>query len=135
MHNLPFKNNRERATELLGIVHTDLNGPQKYIGYDGSRYFLSFVDDKSRLAVIYTIKSKDEVYECFKNYLNKVENLTGKTVKKLRCDNGKEYLNGQIYNLASNKGIELEPCPAYVHELNGVAEKSGCYEFCQMFVV
>ena len=123
MHNLPFRNNRERAMEILGIVHTDLNGPQKYTGYEGSRYFLSFVDDLSRLAVVFTIKSKAEVYECFKNYLNKVENLTGKTVKKLRCDNGKEYLNGQIYDLASEKGIEIEPCPPHVHELNGVAEK------------
>lgn len=123
MHNLPFKNKRKRATELLGIVHTDVNGPQKFRGYDGSRYFVTFVDDLSRLAIVYTIKSKSEVYGCFVSYINKVENMINKKIKKFRCDNGKEYLNNKIYDLADEKGIEIEPCPPYVHELNGVAEK------------
>jgi len=123
MHNLPFKNNRTRANDILELVHSDLNGPHKTTGFDGSKYFLSFVDDYSKLAVIYTINSKSEVYECFKNYINKVENLTGKKIKKFRCDNGKEYLNKYIYELANEKGISIEPCPPYVHELNGVAEK------------
>ncbi len=44
-------------------------------------------------------------------------------MKKLRCGNGGKYLNNKIYELANEKGIMIEPCPPYVHELNGVAEK------------
>ena len=46
-----------------------------------------------------------------------------KRVKKLQCDNGKEYLNTEIYDFIRQKGIQLLPCPPYVHELNDVAER------------
>ena len=55
--------------------------------------------------------------------LTKFENLTRKRVKILRCDNGKEYLNNRFYKFANEKGIILNNCPAYVHKLNGTAER------------
>ena len=54
---------------------------------------------------------------------NESENLTEKRVKVLRCDNGKEYLNNRFYKFAKEKGITMNNCPAYVHELNGTAER------------
>ena len=36
MHSVPFQNNRSRAREILESVHTDLNGPHKNTGFDGS---------------------------------------------------------------------------------------------------
>ena len=59
MHNLPFQNNRSRTTEIVEMVHTDLNGPHINNGYDGSQYFLTFIDDYSKCALIYTVKSKN----------------------------------------------------------------------------
>ena len=124
MHNLPFQNNRSKAKEILEIVHTDLNGAHSTVGINGERYyFLSFIDDYSKLARVYTIKTKDQVYDCLIGYINEVENLTGKRVKKLRCDNGKEYMNNNIYKFVREKGIILNACPPYVHELNGTAER------------
>ena len=123
MHNLSFQNNRSKAHEILDLVHTDVNGPHTNTGFDGSKYFLTFIDDYSKCALVYTLKSKSEVYNCFLDYINKVENLTGKKIKRLRCDNGKEYMNKDMYRLASDKGIFIEPCPPYVHELNGTAER------------
>uniref|UniRef100_A0A2S2R071 Copia protein n=1 Tax=Sipha flava TaxID=143950 RepID=A0A2S2R071_9HEMI len=40
MHNLTFENNREKAKEILGIVHTDVNGPQNTVGLNGEKYFV-----------------------------------------------------------------------------------------------
>lgn len=123
MHNMPFKNNRKRASEILELVHTDLNGPHNTVGNGVERYFLSFIDDYSKLAKVYCIKSKSEVINYFAEYINLVENLTGKKIKNIRCDNGKEYINTNVYNLIREKGIQMIPCPPYVHELNGVAER------------
>lgn len=123
MHNVPFKNNRYRAKELLEIVHTDVCGPFQNTGFRGERYFIAFIDDYSKIARVYTMKSKAEVSECIKDYVNECENLTSKRVKKLRCDNGKEYLNNEVSKFAKGKGIVISPCPVYVHELNGVAER------------
>ena len=41
----------------------------------------------------------------------------------MRCDNGEEYLNNRIYKFARNKGIRINNCPTYVHELNGTTER------------
>ena len=122
MHNIPFENNRTRAKDVLEILHTDLNGPHSE-GYKEEKYFLTFVDDYSKIVRIYPIKSKDEVYNKFEEYINLVENKTGKSIKKLRCDNGTEYLNKNMYKLFRDKGIECETCSPYVHELNGTAER------------
>ncbi|CAD7094238.1 unnamed protein product [Hermetia illucens] len=122
MHNIPFKNNRYHAREILEIVHTDVCGPFQTIGFKKEEYFISFIDDYSKIARVYTIKSKAEVYDSFVQYVNECENLTGKRVKILRCDNAKEYLSKNMYSFAREKGIIIKPCPPYVHQLNGVAE-------------
>lgn len=90
MHNLPFNNNRRRAENILDIVHTDLNGPHRTTGYTGEKYFLSFIDDYSKLGKLYCIQNKGQVIDCFKEYVNGMQNLTGKIIKEIRCDNGKE---------------------------------------------
>ena len=100
-----------------------MNEPQKIEGYRGEKYFLVLVDDYSKAAKVYTMKGKNEVFDCIVTYVNFVENLTGKRIKRLRCDNGREFLNRDIYSFAKEKGIYIEPCPPYVHELNGTAER------------
>ncbi|KAG6438785.1 hypothetical protein O3G_MSEX000222 [Manduca sexta] len=124
MSNLPFNSNKKsRTTDLLQIIHTDVNGPINPIGFGGEKYFVSFIDDFSKLAKVYCINSKSEVYDCFVNYVNLVENQTGKRVKEIRCDNGTEYLNRNFFEFSKQKGIYIKPCPAYTHQLNGVAER------------
>ena len=123
MANVPFENNRSKTKEILELIHTDLNGPHSTTGYGGEKYFLTFIDDYSKCTRIFCIKNKSETANCFKEFVNLVENKFNKKIKKLRCDNGKEYLNKEIYDFIRDKGIELSPCPPYVHELNGVAER------------
>jgi hypothetical protein len=123
MSNQPFKNNRKKSQHILECIHTDVNGPHPTDGNNGEKYFVTFIDDYSKLAKVYCIKRKSEVSNCFIEYVNLVENITGKKVKNFVCDNGKEYMNSTMYNFIRDKGIHLIPCPPYVHELNGVAER------------
>lgn len=123
MHNISFENNRRRAKNVAELIHADLNGPHKTVGFMGEKYFLVLIDDYSKAGKVYTIKEKNEVYDCIVTYINQLENLTGKRTKRLRCDNGREFLNKDIYNFVKEKGIYIEPCPPYVHELNGTAER------------
>jgi len=123
MHNFKFQNQIERANDLLDIIYTDLNGPHNTTGNNSEKYFLTFIDDYSKAARVYTIKSKTEVHECFIEFINTVENITGKKIKRLRCDNGKEYVNKDISRLAREKGIILDLYSLYVHQLNGIAER------------
>lgn len=123
MTNQFFDNDRTETSETLELVHTDLNGPHTTLGYGGEKYFLTFIDDYSKCTKTFCIKSKSETIKCFVEYTNQVENRLNKKIKQLHCDNGKEHLNQQTYDFIRKKGIESLPCPPYVHELNGVAER------------
>ena len=123
MNKLPFENNRYQAKQVLEIIHTDVCGPFQTTGPNGERYFVSFIDDYSKIVKVYPIKTKAEVFDCLVEFINESENLTEKRVKVLRCDNGTEYLNNRIYNFVKEKGITINTCPTYVHELNGTAER------------
>ena len=114
---------RTKAKDILEIIHTDVCGPFKTTGFKGERYFVSFIDDYSKIAKVFCIKFKVEVFDCLMQFVNESENLTEKRLKILRCDNGKEYLNNRIYKFAKEKSITMNNCPAYVHELNRTAER------------
>ena len=46
---LPFKQTFWRAIEKLQLLYTDLAGPHKNQSLNGSRYFLIFINDYSRM--------------------------------------------------------------------------------------
>ena len=57
MHDLPFnKNNRVKAKDILTIIHTHVCGSFKTTGLNGEKYFVSFIDDYSRIAKVYKIQ-------------------------------------------------------------------------------
>lgn len=91
---LPFpKKSYSRATQVLGLIHTDLCGPMSCASFSGAKYFLTFIDDYSRKTFIYFLQSKDQVFEYFKQFKALVENETGNKIKIVRSDNRGKYIN------------------------------------------
>ncbi|GJX01730.1 retrovirus-related pol polyprotein from transposon TNT 1-94 [Tanacetum coccineum] len=58
----------------------------------GCSYFVTFIDDHSRKVWVYTLKTKDQVLDVFKQFHALVERQTGKKLKCIRSDNGGEYI-------------------------------------------
>ncbi|RDX86500.1 hypothetical protein CR513_32156, partial [Mucuna pruriens] len=80
------KHSPSRKSELLELVHFDVCGPLKVKSFSGAFYFVTFIDDCSRKIWVYTLKSKDQVLEKFKDFQALVERQLGTKVK--RSDNG-----------------------------------------------
>ena len=83
MTKTPFVGQSERASELLGLIHTDVCGPMNSVARGGFQYFITFTDDLSRHGYIYLMRNKAESFERFKEFQNEVQNHTGKTIKFL----------------------------------------------------
>ena len=64
----PFNGFVERASELLGVIHTDVCGPMSVSTRNGYHYFVTFTDDLSRYGYIYLMKHKSETFEKFKEF-------------------------------------------------------------------
>ncbi|GJW36015.1 retrotransposon protein, putative, ty1-copia subclass [Tanacetum coccineum] len=104
----PFPHRPERATDLLGIIHTDVCGPFRHVSRQGASYFITFTDDYSRYGYVYLFKHKHEVFEMFKVFKNNVENQLGKTIKALRSDRGGEYISQEFKDYLKACGIGCE---------------------------
>ena len=82
MEKLPFKEVRPRAENVLQRRHTDMMGPITPRSYpSGFKYILTFVDDYSRFAKIYSIGKKSQASECLERYVQYSTNLIGKITK------------------------------------------------------
>ena len=120
----PFpKGQATRASEILEIVHSDVCGPMQENSLGGSRYFVTFIDDKSRFTAVYFMKTKDQVFEKFKEYETMVTNMTEKKIKILRSDNGGEYTSKEFSNYLKEKGIQHQLSVPRTPEQNGVSER------------
>ena len=75
-----FTKKGERATELLGLVHTDVCGPMRTSARGRYFYFITFTDDLSRYGYVY----KSDSFEMFKRFRSEVEKQTEKSIKTLR---------------------------------------------------
>ena len=108
---------------ILDYIHTDIWGPAKTTSLGGKHYFVTFVDDFSRRVWVYTLKSKDEVFETFLVWKKMVENQTGRKIKVLRFDNGTEYINDQFSYFCNKEGISRHFTVRDTPQQNGVAER------------
>lgn len=121
---LPFSTGT-RATEILQIVHSDICGPMECKSIGGSRYFLLFVDDFTRMTFIYFLKCKSETLTCFKEFKAMVENYQNTRIKILRTDNGCEYCSNAFQNFLKHEGIIHQKTNPYTPEQNGLSERSN----------
>lgn len=119
----PFKGTGERASELLGLIHTDVCGRMTTCARGGFNYFITFTDDLSRYGYIYLMKQKSESFEKFKEFQNEVENQLDKTIKALRSDRGGEYLSQEFRDHLKDCGIISQLTPPGTPQLNGVSER------------
>ncbi|TYZ67568.1 hypothetical protein PybrP1_000198, partial [[Pythium] brassicae (nom. inval.)] len=113
----------ERAKNVLDVVHSDVCGPMQTTTFSDKRYFVTFIDDKSRFCVVFLLRSKSEVLDKFVQFVKFAETQTGRRVKVLRSDNGGEYVSSKFAAFCSNQGIVQQFTPPYTPQLNGVAER------------
>jgi len=114
-----------RKTDVLEIIHTDICGPMRSESLAKSRYFIIFVDDATRWCEIRFLRQKSEALEAFKNFKALAENHTGKRIRYLQSDNGREYLSSQFEEYLKNCGIQRRLTVPHTPQQNGVAERKN----------
>jgi len=120
-----FSTRNKRASGLLDIIHTDVCGPMRTKSEGGARYFVTFIDDYNRWCEVYFMKNKNEVAEKFQEFMKMAENQTGRRIKAVQSDNGKEYCNSDLDNLFKERGIRRRLTVTHTPEQNGVAERKN----------
>lgn len=111
-----------KTAGILDLIHMDVCGPMsKSLG--GAKYFLTFIDDYSRKVFVSFLGEKSAVTDAFREFKAVVEKQTGRMIKRLRSDNGTEFVNVGMKSICAEAGIVHETTIPYTPQQNGVAER------------
>jgi transposase InsO family protein len=98
-------------------------GPFEVSSLGGNKYFISFVDEFSRMMWIYLTKAKSESFDVFKKFKRRVEKESEKSIKILRTDGGGEYTSNELKQFLVEQGINHEVSAPYTPQHSGLAER------------
>ena len=104
----PFHNSETRSKEILDLIHSNVCGPMSNKSLRDHPYYVRSIDDHSRKTWLYLLKTKDEVFDKFKEFRSEVEALTERKIKTLRFDNGGEYTSKELIAYYKDEGIKRE---------------------------
>ncbi|GLB42029.1 putative mitochondrial protein [Lyophyllum shimeji] len=112
-------------SEIGEMTFADLWGPARTTGIKGERYLAGFTDGHMRRTVVSFLKKKTDEETCaaIDKYRAHVKNQTGKDLKVIRFDNGREFVNELIREYCDKHGIKIEVTAPYSSSQNGVAER------------
>lgn len=71
----------------------------------GYRYFITFVDDHSRMAWIYLLKDRSSVLNVFQTFHSEINTQFSSNIRVLRSDIALEYMKSDFSNFCSSNGI------------------------------
>ena len=104
-HRVPFYPSLTKSPLSFSLVHSDVWGPAKVPTLNGSRYFISFIDDHSRMTWICLMKTKQVVRSFFKQFYSMVTTWYQTAIQILRTDNGGEFVNHELKQFLQCQGI------------------------------
>jgi transposase InsO family protein len=122
---LPFPLNNKRSLSPFYLIHSDVWGPSTIPNVTGARWFVTFIDDCTRVTWVFLLKNKSDVCYVFPNFFYMIKNQFGVNIKRLRSDNGKEYFNHVLTSFCNKEGVVHESSCVKTPQQNGIAERKN----------
>ena len=83
---------------------------------------MTFIDDHTRLTLVFLITDKSKTSSVFKNFYQTIETQFNTKIATLRSDNGQEFQNLNLSKFLTSNGIVHQSSDTYTPQQNGVAE-------------
>jgi hypothetical protein len=121
----PYDEKFEKEKDVLERAHMDIFVMTNTPSFGGAVYMMLITDGGSSVKHGYflTHKSADATLQALKDYVAEAETQTGKKLKRIRVDMGREWRNDKWDEFLREKGIVMESGAPYAHGQNGVAER------------
>ncbi|RDY02472.1 hypothetical protein CR513_14060, partial [Mucuna pruriens] len=99
-----FSPSNNKSLEPFDLIHFDVWGAASN-SILGAKWFVSFIDDCTHVTWIFLMKHKYEVCQIFVDFFYLVKNQFNKSIKRLRSDNGTEFLNIEFSKFLKDNGV------------------------------
>ncbi|GJU55066.1 integrase, catalytic region, zinc finger, CCHC-type containing protein [Tanacetum coccineum] len=103
--------------------HLHLCRPMRVASVNGKKYILVIVDDYSQFTWVKFLRSKDEAPDFIIKFLKLIQVRLQVTVRRIRTDNGTEFVNQTLREYYEKTGIFHETSVARSPQQNGVVER------------
>ncbi|KAL3502089.1 hypothetical protein ACH5RR_036538 [Cinchona calisaya] len=113
----------KRVAFPFELVHYDVWSPCPVVFKSGFEYFVTFVDDNSRVAWLYLMKNRSELFNIFCFFCAEIRTQFNISVCTLRSDNAKEYFSHPFNFYMSEYEILHQFSCVDTLPQNGVAER------------
>ncbi|KAI5335133.1 hypothetical protein L3X38_025266 [Prunus dulcis] len=123
-HRTVFPLSNNKAALPFELVHSDVWGPSRVTSH-GFRWFVTFIDDCTRLTWVYLMKHKHDVAYILPVFCAMVSTQFHASVKVFRIDNGGEYVNHTLTQFFRDQGIIHQTTTPFTPQQNGVSERKN----------
>lgn len=120
-----FPQSNKRCSTPFSLVHSDVWGPSNVTNNSGARWFISLIDDYSRMCWIYLLKNKSYVSSVIPVFHTMIQNQFGVKIKRFRSDNAKDYFNSTLHSYFQKEKIIHESSCVHTPQQNGLSEKKN----------
>ncbi|GJY69243.1 retrovirus-related pol polyprotein from transposon TNT 1-94 [Tanacetum coccineum] len=114
---------KDTNQEKIYLLHMDLCVPMRVVSVNGNKYILVIVDDYSRFIWVKCLRSKDEALDFIIKFLKMIQVRLKVHVRRIRTDNGTEFLNKTLREYYEKVVISHETSVARSPQQNGVVER------------
>ncbi|GJV97663.1 retrovirus-related pol polyprotein from transposon TNT 1-94 [Tanacetum coccineum] len=101
----------------------DLCGPMRVASVNGKKYILVIVDDFSQFTWVKFLRSKDEAPYFIIKFLKMIQVRLKVLVRRIRTDNGTEFVNQTLREYFEKVGISHETSVARSSQKNDVVKR------------
>lgn len=114
-----------KPSKPFHLIHSDIWGTSRTSNLNGTHWFITFIDDHTRVCWVYLMKNKSEAFNWFKQFHKFVLNVFQSTIQVLRTDNGQEYFSREFCQYLGDNGIHHQSSCVNTPKQNGVAERKN----------
>ena len=104
-----FPVSNKRTSAPFTLIHSDVWGPSTISNISGARWFVSFIDDCTRVSWIFLLKQKSDVRSVFPTFYNMIKTQFRAEIKRFRSDNAKDYFNQFLKHFKEHRSDASSP--------------------------
>ena len=96
IHRVSYPTNSNKSYVSFSLIHSDVWGPTPCSNNSGFRWFVTFIDDCTRMTLLYMMTHKHEVFNIFRSFHAMIKTQFSDRLQILRSDNREEYVNHEF---------------------------------------
>jgi IS30 family transposase len=124
-HRISYLPSLNKSSEHFAVIHSDVWGLAKILSISKASYFVTFIDECTRMTWISLLHKKSDVFTAFQEFHSMVGTQYQKQVRSWQTDNAMEFLDTSVQKYLHHHGIRRQTSCTYTPQQNGLAERKN----------